>query len=336
MFTVQAGDLPLFGTDEFGVLWGVSEVEGWGPTGSTASQTQRPRQSGAWSGAKLAKARAVTVTGGFTAPSPEAAQTALDRLGTAISRQEFPLIVTETTSPRWGLFYQTGELIPTWINSTQVDWSFQVASDDWRKFGTDLAAATTLPSTFGGLTIAPMSGGADPEYMTAEQANAAAGTQGRRLTPAGGEDYYDVLTAAGQPATDQYLASSSPVTGGLTVGFTVDATTVTGQVSLVNPGNEPGPVRLRIDGPCVGPVITHVSTGAQLVFSSSLVLRAGEWLEVDMESRTVLANGQSSRAGWITSRGWSQFDPGRNTWSFTAASFTSAARLTVTATPSWK
>lgn len=279
MFTVQAGDLPLFGADQFGVLWGVSDVEGWGPTGSTASQTQRPRQSGAWSGAKLAKARAVTVTGGFTAPSPAAAQDALDRLGTAVSRSEFPLIVTETTSPRWGLFYQTGELIPVWVNSTQVDWSFQVASDDWRKFGSDVSSSTTLPSTTGGLLI---------------------------------------------PAA------------GLRVPFTIDATTVTGQVALLNAGNEPGPVRLRIDGPCVGPVVTHVSTGAQLVFSSSLVLNTGEWLDIDMEARTVLANGQASRAGWITSRGWSQFDPGLNTWSFTAASFTAAARLTVTATPSWK
>jgi len=279
LFTVQAGDLPLFGIDSAGVLWGVSDVEGWGSTGSTASQTQRPRQGGAWSGAKLPKARTVTISGGFTAPTPAAAQDALDRLASAVSRSEFPLSIAETTAPRWGLFYQTAEVIPVWVNSRQVDWSFQVASDDWRKFGVDLSAATTLPSTTGGLVI---------------------------------------------PAA------------GLRVPFTIDATTVTGQVALRNAGNEPGPVRLRVDGPCVGPVITHVSTGAQLVFSSSLVLGAGEWLDIDMEARTVLANGQASRAGWITSRGWSQFDPGLNTWSFTAASFTPAARLTVTATPSWK
>lgn len=279
MFTVQAGDLPLFGTDADGVLWGVHDVEGWGPTGSTASQTQRPRQGGAWSGGKQPKGRVVTVSGGFTAPTPAAAQAALDRLAEAVDRNEFPLSVAETTAPRWGLFYQTAELIPEWINPRQVNWSFQVASDDWRKFGTDLTASTSLPSTTGGLII---------------------------------------------PST------------GLRVPFTINATTVTGQVSLVNAGNEPGPVRLRIEGPCVGPVITHVSTGAQLVFSSSLVLGPGEWIDVDMESRAVLANGQASRNGWITSRGWSQFDPGLNTWSFTAASFTPAARLTVTATPSWK
>lgn len=128
--------------------------------------------------------------------------------------------------------------------------------------------------------------------------------------------------------------------GGLSVPFTVpfsiNSTRVTGQVSLTNPGNETGPVSLRIDGPCVGPVVTHVSSGLSLVFASSLVLGVGEWIDVDMEAHTVMANGQSSRANWVTSRGWSGFVPGPNVWAFTAASYTADALLTVTATPSWK
>lgn len=139
----------------------------------------------------------------------------------------------------------------------------------------------------------------------------------------------DVTGQTGLPST----------TGGLSVPFrvpfSINAVTVTGQVSLVNPGNTSGPVVLRIDGPCQGPVVTHVSSGAQLVFSSSLVLGAGEFLLIDMEKRTVMANGQSSRSGYITSRGWSQFDPGVNTYSFTAAVFDAASKLTVTGTPAW-
>lgn len=129
-------------------------------------------------------------------------------------------------------------------------------------------------------------------------------------------------------------------TGGLTVPFTVpftiNATTVTGQVSLENPGNESGPVVLRIDGPCTGPVVTHVSTGNALVFSSSLVLQDGEFLLVDMDARTALANGQSNRAGYITSRGWSAFDPGDNIWAFSAAQYDSRSQLSVTAVPAWR
>lgn len=134
-----------------------------------------------------------------------------------------------------------------------------------------------------------------------------------------------------------FLPSSS---GGLTIPFTIpftiNAVQVTGQVSLTNPGNETGPVRLRIDGPCQGPVVTHAGSGKALVFSSSLVLGAGEWIDVDMEAQTVLANGQSSRAGYITSRGWSGFEPGHNTWSFTAIGYDAASKLTVSATPAWQ
>lgn len=126
-------------------------------------------------------------------------------------------------------------------------------------------------------------------------------------------------------------------TGGLSVPFSVPfsiaSTVVSGQVSLTNPGNATGPVVLRIDGPVTGPIVTHVSTGLQLAFASSLTLSSGQWLIVDMEAQTVLANGQSSRSGWVTSRGWSGFDPGVNVWSFTATSGT--GQLTVTASPAW-
>lgn len=129
-------------------------------------------------------------------------------------------------------------------------------------------------------------------------------------------------------------------TGGLTFPHTFphtfDAVTVTGQVSLFNPGNVAGPVRLRIDGPVTAPVVTHVSSGRSLVFSSSLVLGAGQWVDVDMDRREVLENGQSSRNGWVTGRGWSAFEPGDNTWAFTAGTYDAGSLLTVYATPAWE
>lgn len=128
-------------------------------------------------------------------------------------------------------------------------------------------------------------------------------------------------------------ASSGGFTYPMTYPFKIAATSISGTVSLTNPGNEVGPVTMRVDGPTTGPVITHTGSGLALVFSSSLVLNAGEWLDIDMEAHTVLANGQATRAGYITSRGWSGFDPGSNLWQFTAASFNAASRLTVTATP---
>lgn len=130
--------------------------------------------------------------------------------------------------------------------------------------------------------------------------------------------------------------------GGATVPFTLplvmSAQIITGSVALTNPGNDTGEVLLRIDGPCTGPVITHTSssTTTSLIFASNLTLGSGEFLLIDMDKKTALANGQSSRSGYITSRGWSGFDPGINVWSFTAAVFDPASLLTVWATPSWR
>jgi hypothetical protein len=115
------------------------------------------------------------------------------------------------------------------------------------------------------------------------------------------------------------------------------AVTNTGTVSLTNPGNAAGPVMLRIDGPVVGPQIAHTSAtnNSIITFAASLTLNAGEWLDINMTTRQVLANGQSSRATFITNRGWSSFDSGANTWSFSAQAYNSSALLTVTGTPAW-
>jgi len=130
-------------------------------------------------------------------------------------------------------------------------------------------------------------------------------------------------------------------TGGLTVPFTVpfsiNATTVSGSVSLTNPGDVAGPVSLRIAGPVVQPVVTHVGPdGRSTVFSMSLTLAAGEFLNVDMEAETVLAQGHSSRARSITARGWQSFKPGVNTWFFSSGTYDAGALLTVTTSSTWE
>jgi hypothetical protein len=131
-------------------------------------------------------------------------------------------------------------------------------------------------------------------------------------------------------------ASSGGLTVPFTIPFTISSSLVSGVVTLTNPGNAYGSVVLRIDGPCVGPQITHSGvTGAALTFSSSLTLGAGEWLTINMDTRQALANDQANRAQYITNRGWSQFDPGVNTWAFTATSYNASSMLTVTATPAW-
>jgi len=131
-------------------------------------------------------------------------------------------------------------------------------------------------------------------------------------------------------------STSGGLTAPFTAPFTVNATQVTGQVALTNPGTLPGPVWLRIAGPFSGPVVTHVSSGERLVFSADAVLPAGSWLDVDMDRHLVLENGQAPRAQWVTGRGWSQFEPGVNVWALTAAVYNAGTLLTVRARPAWE
>lgn len=128
------------------------------------------------------------------------------------------------------------------------------------------------------------------------------------------------------------LPSSS---GGLTWPITFPAmwsgVVNSGTVSIPNIGNYPAPVTIRVFGPIVGPIITHIGSGSQLVFSSSLSMAAGEFLDIDMDNRSVMAQGQASRAGYITSRGWFAADPGTNEYSFQAqGGYNSSALMTVT------
>lgn len=273
-YVVTIGQLPLGGVDaDTGLRWHIDPIDGWGASKSSRSGTQRSRAGGTWSGIGYPSNRAIAVNGRIIGPSTAALSEAFDWLVTNVPLSDTRFSVLEGARERWTLVHRTGEVIPKWVTDKRLEWSFQVESDDWRKFGTELSGVTLLPSTAGGLTIP------------------------------------------------------------FTVPLMIDAITVSGQISLTNPGNEVGPVRLRIDGPCTGPVVTHVSSGVQLVFSSSLVLGVGEWIDVDMEAHTVLANGQASRSGWVKRRGWSGFDPGDNTWSFTAAEHDPASQLTVYATP---
>lgn len=139
-------------------------------------------------------------------------------------------------------------------------------------------------------------------------------------------------------AVTQSTAAPS-VTGGLTYPVQYPriytAVQVTGVVTINNPGNAKGPLRLRINGPCTGPAVTHLSSGTSLTFASNLVLNAGEWLDIDMDNHSVLANGQSSRNNTVISRGWFLLDPGSNQFGFNPAVYNAASQLVVTGTPAW-
>lgn len=132
--------------------------------------------------------------------------------------------------------------------------------------------------------------------------------------------------------------SSGGLTFPITFPITFPATVVTGQIGISNPGDVESPIRMRVDGPCTGPIISHIAAGKQLVFASSYVLAAGNWLDIVMgagRELSVLENGQASRNGSIISRASFGLDPGDNTIGFNAAVYNAASLLTVYASPAW-
>jgi hypothetical protein len=156
---------------------------------------------------------------------------------------------------------------------------------------------------------------------------------------------YSILVVAKDPRKYGDLVTASTLlpssTGGLTYPVTYPVTYTgvsnTGIIRVNNPGNTEAPVWLRIDGPIPagGWTITHVGKKQSLTFATSLALGAGEFVTVDMDRREVLAQGQSARAGYVTSRGWFSLDPGDNDIAFSAQNYSSTAQLTVTTKPSW-
>lgn len=156
---------------------------------------------------------------------------------------------------------------------------------------------------------------------------------------------YSVMVVAKDPRKYGDLVTASTLlpssSGGLVRPSTWPRTWTgvsnTGVLRVNNAGNTQAPVWLRIDGPIPagGWTITHVGKQQSLTFSTSLALGAGEYVTVDMDRREILAQGQSARAGYVTSRGWFDLDPGDNDIAFSAQNYSSTAQLTVTTKPAW-
>ena len=112
----------------------------------------------------------------------------------------------------------------------------------------------------------------------------------------------------------------------------------TGKLTVNNPGNTQAPVWLRIEGPIPagGHAVTHEGKKQTLTFGTALALGAGEFLTVDMDRREVLAQGQSARSGYVTSRGWFSLDPGENVIAFSSVNYSETANLSLTTKPAWQ
>lgn len=111
----------------------------------------------------------------------------------------------------------------------------------------------------------------------------------------------------------------------------IDARVVSGSVDLVNVGTAPAPVEVRFDGPVPRPSVRSLLTGRSQWFDLDVL--PGQSLVVDQEARTVRLNGVdrggSKRGDWLNPV------PG-DSLVFDAASYSEAARMTVSWSDAWK
>ncbi|MCP3800201.1 phage tail family protein [Allokutzneria sp. A3M-2-11 16] len=115
---------------------------------------------------------------------------------------------------------------------------------------------------------------------------------------------HDVLTQTGQA---RLPTAGRPGGGGIRfpTRFPVrtGAAPAAEVIRATNHGTTPAPMRLRFRGPITDPRVTNLRTGEFLELRYTLL--AGQWLDVDTDTREVLLNGSAPR--WLT--------PGtRNTW----------------------
>lgn len=105
-------------------------------------------------------------------------------------------------------------------------------------------------------------------------------------------------------------------------------------IAALNAGNYPTRPTARITGPATNPRITNSTTGEYVSFA--IVLGAGDFLDVDFDSRTVVLNGTTSRYSTLTSDStWWELAPGTTTVQFSASVSSGATALTLAWASAW-
>jgi hypothetical protein len=114
--------------------------------------------------------------------------------------------------------------------------------------------------------------------------------------------------------------ASGGVTFNMAAPITFGAAGSGGTVLAPNAGSAPAPWTARLDGPLTNPSIIHQEQGLTLMLVGSVL--AGEFLTVDVLSRSILLGGTASRYGFLAAPAWFLLNPGTNTIRFNAVSGT--------------
>ena len=207
-------------------------------------------------------------------------------------------------------FYQSAVQTSPWPSAARAMWFGPTTSpsDAWAKaeapniVGVSRISCTfTIPFGTTGMnaafTLGTRTGSGYYDNVLIEE-GATAGTYFDGSTPNTGSRTY---AWSGAPNDS---ASTESSVGGIQAPFQITASVVNGSVTVTAQGDAPPPVLVRINGPVVQPIIRD-ELGGQMPLDISL--DAGQWLDVDLDARTIKINSTVNRRNllrgpWITPR----------------------------------
>ena len=105
-------------------------------------------------------------------------------------------------------------------------------------------------------------------------------------------------------------AASSGMTFPITFPLTFGATGISGVTTVTNVGTAPSPPSFRIYGPVTNPTLRNETQDKAVTVG--LVLGADEYVDIDVQDRTVVLNGNINRYSSLTVAQWWELEPGDN------------------------
>lgn len=143
-----------------------------------------------------------------------------------------------------------------------------------------------------------------------------------------------IYSAAIKSAHAGFPSTVGGLTWPVTWPATWDAVTTSGDMPMVNEGDQTAWPIFRIDGPVQEPVIVNAATGEAMHID--LTLAAGEWITLDTGTHQVLANGDpnASRRDRFFGQWWG-LPEGASTARFFGASAGVGAQLSATWRDTW-
>jgi hypothetical protein len=145
------------------------------------------------------------------------------------------------------------------------------------------------------------------------------------------EAAYPFFTAAEASLVILTLGTTGGGTVPATVPMALNADALSSAIAA-NPGNAVAQPRLRLNGPITNPTVRNLSTGQELRFT--ITLGAGEYLDVDIQARTVVDQSGTNR--FATASGdWWGLEPGDNVLALLADSNDPTSTAEVRFTPTY-